>query len=154
MLPPAEYYNSLPKKRLGASVLFVDEGGRWLVLQPTYKKNWVIPGGTVEANESPKSAALREAREETGLAAEDLVLCGVHYGAAEGERTESVRFTFFGGVLDTQKLAAIRLPAEEIAAHRLVSEDEAGQLLGTGFRDTLRQCMSAMHAGGVAYTEF
>ena len=34
-----------------------------------------IPGGTVEAGESPAQAALREAREETGLEALQLVKC-------------------------------------------------------------------------------
>ena len=33
---------------------------------------WSIPGGAREKNESPEAAALREAQEETGLAADDV----------------------------------------------------------------------------------
>lgn len=36
------------------------------------KARWTLPGGTVEANESPSQAACRELREETGLILDDL----------------------------------------------------------------------------------
>jgi 8-oxo-dGTP diphosphatase len=51
----------------GANVLVTDDGGRVLVVRPTYAREWMIPGGRVERGETPHAAAIRETREETGL---------------------------------------------------------------------------------------
>ena len=61
------YQDSLPKKRMGAGALIFDENGRFLLVNPTYKEPWEVPGGVVEANESPAQACVREVREELGL---------------------------------------------------------------------------------------
>ena len=42
--------------------------GKLLVVEPTYKMTWEIPGGVVEANESPRQTAIREARGGIGIA--------------------------------------------------------------------------------------
>jgi 8-oxo-dGTP diphosphatase len=66
--------------RVAAGVLFRDAVGRVLLVKPTYKDGWEIPGGYVEAGESPRAAAAREVKEELGLAVhltEMLVLAGL-----------------------------------------------------------------------------
>jgi ADP-ribose pyrophosphatase YjhB (NUDIX family) len=52
---------------VAADVLIRDEAGRVLLVDPTYKDGWDLPGGMVEANESPRAAAARELGEELGL---------------------------------------------------------------------------------------
>jgi ADP-ribose pyrophosphatase YjhB (NUDIX family) len=52
-------------------VYATDAVGRILVVRPTYTNEWMLPGGRVERGETPHQAAVREAREETGL---DVVL--------------------------------------------------------------------------------
>ncbi|MEO0768780.1 MAG: NUDIX hydrolase [Cyanobacteria bacterium J06649_4] len=47
---------------MGAGGLFFDSEGRLLILKPTYRNDWLIPGGVVEANESPRHACMREVR--------------------------------------------------------------------------------------------
>jgi 8-oxo-dGTP diphosphatase len=41
--------------RVAAGVLFRDAVGRVLLVKPTYKDGWEIPGGYVEVGESPPS---------------------------------------------------------------------------------------------------
>ena len=44
-----DFTATLPRKRMGAGVLFTDEAGRVLLVEPTYKDYWEIPGGAVNA---------------------------------------------------------------------------------------------------------
>jgi 8-oxo-dGTP pyrophosphatase MutT (NUDIX family) len=49
------------------SVIPRDERGRVLLVQETDYRQWVTIGGMIEPDESPSSAALREAQEEAGV---------------------------------------------------------------------------------------
>ena len=57
----------LPAKRMGSGALIRDPAGRVLLVEPTYKATWEIPGGNVERDEAPRAACARELREELGL---------------------------------------------------------------------------------------
>jgi 8-oxo-dGTP pyrophosphatase MutT (NUDIX family) len=48
-------------------MLFTDRQGRVLVVNPTYKPRWELPGGAGEEDESPGTAAVREIAEELGI---------------------------------------------------------------------------------------
>ena len=61
-------YWDLPSIPVSAGALIFDRGGRLLILKPTYKPGWTIPGGVMEADgETPWQACQREVREECGL---------------------------------------------------------------------------------------
>ena len=58
----------LPAIPASAGALIFDRSGRLLILKPTYKTGWTIPGGVMEADgETPWEACRREVREECGL---------------------------------------------------------------------------------------
>jgi len=67
-------------------MLFTDSGGRVLVVKPTYKPGWELPGGSVEDGESPATAATREVDEELGLRRSPGCLLAVDYVPAGGRR--------------------------------------------------------------------
>lgn len=153
MLEKKAYQMTLPRKRMSAGVLFFDAHGRLLIVNPTYKATWEIPGGTVEANESPRTCALREVEEELGLTREPGRLLVVDYGGETEKRTESVQFIFDGGVLSEAELAAIVLPADELSEYRLLKPKKALKRLNRRLRERVGHCLKARNAGATFYME-
>ena len=43
----AAFYAGLPRKRVGAGALITDARGRVLIVEPTCKSAWEVPGGVV-----------------------------------------------------------------------------------------------------------
>lgn len=129
LLPEAEYLATLPKKRMGVGVLFISEN-KVLVLKPTYKDHWLLPGGVIDADESPREAAIREVKEELGLDVHIEKILVMDYLHREGTRTECIQFLFQGPELSASDIANIRLQSEEITAYEFVTFDEALARLG------------------------
>src|SRR5690242_18439391 len=67
LLPYDQYISQLPSKRMSAGVILRDDHDRVLLVEPSYKPYWEIPGGVVEHDEAPWSTAVRELHEEIGL---------------------------------------------------------------------------------------
>jgi len=133
-LPYGEFLRSLPRKRMAAGALIRNGQGRILLVKPVYKGGWSLPGGVVEADESPKTACTREIREELGLAQPIGRMLVVDYNAPHGEKTESLMFIFDGGVLSDDEIQMIKLQPEELEAFDFFTPDELPQLMSRSLR--------------------
>jgi 8-oxo-dGTP diphosphatase len=130
-----------PKIPASAGALIRDPDGRLLILKPTYKKGWTIPGGQIDADgESPWDACRRETAEECGLVVESGRLACVDFLTPKPGRPGGVRFIFDCGTFPQAGLAGIRLQEAEIEDHRLAELDEALELLSGPLRRRLSQC--------------
>ena len=147
------FYASLPAKRMAAGALFFDCAGRLLIVEPTYKKGWGIPGGVVEKDESPLAACRREVEEELGLVLPIGRLLVVDYTAGRGDWTEKLEFVFFGGPLNQSQIASIQLPAAELASYRFAPGDQATDLLAPMAGRIAAQALKAMDGAGTLYLE-
>lgn len=147
------YQQGLPKKRISAGCLFFDEAGRLLIVNPTYKDGWEIPGGVVEAGESPLRACVREISEELGIECRPLGLLSVDYAGETAHRTESLNFIFHGGVLPAETIACIRLPHKELSEYRFMEPAEALALLKRRLRRRVARCLEVLEAQGALYLE-
>ena len=126
----ASGHRLLPTKRMGAGAVIQDADGRVLIVKPTYKPAWELPGGAVDDDESPKGACARELREELGITVAIGDLLCVDYNSSTLDYVESLMFLFATEPLDAGTIATIELPADELSDHRFVSVSEAVDLLG------------------------
>ena len=129
----------LPAIPVSAGALIFDQAGRLLILKPTYKTGWTIPGGVMEADgETPWNACQREVREECGLEVSSGRLACTDYHPGRPGHPGGIRFLFDCGPADYAALAAIRLQPEEIAEYRLVPPGAALELLRPAIRRRVR----------------
>jgi ADP-ribose pyrophosphatase YjhB (NUDIX family) len=87
----------MARPRVAAGLLIRDRQGQVLMVKPTYKDGWDIPGGYVEPDESPAQACAREVAEELGLKVRPGNLLVVDWAPhpAEGDK---LLFIFDGGL--------------------------------------------------------
>jgi 8-oxo-dGTP diphosphatase len=144
---PAE----LPEIPVSAGALIFDQARRLLILKPTYKTGWTIPGGVMEADgETPWDACRREVHEECGIELHSGRLACTDFRPGRPGHPGGIRFLFDCGAADEVALASIRLQPEEIAEYRLVPLDAALDLLRPAIE---RRVRAASEHRGFVYLE-
>jgi len=147
------WYKTLPKKRMGAGVILLNDKDELLIVKPIYKDHWTLPGGVVDENESLRSAAQREVKEELGLQVDELRLVCVDYVSKEGEKDDNLQFLFYGGKLSEKQIISIQLPADELAEYKFLPIDEALKLVSDKFKRRLPPSMDAVKSNSAVYLE-
>jgi 8-oxo-dGTP pyrophosphatase MutT (NUDIX family) len=147
VLPVEQYVAGLARKRMATGVLFRDAEGRVLLVEPSYKPNWEIPGGAVEADESPWATATRELAEELGWDRPLGRLLVVDYVRPQDSRPEGVVFVFDGGVLDETDVVGMVFPDAEVLSAGFYSLDQAAQRVKPLLADRLAAALEAVDQG-------
>ncbi|MCO8269123.1 NUDIX hydrolase [Actinoplanes sp. TRM 88003] len=142
-LPELTYV--LPTIPASAGALIRARKGRLLILKPTYKGGWTIPGGVVEVGESPWEACRRETREEAGLDVTTGRLKCVDFLRPRPDRPGGMRFLFDCGVFDDDVLATVVLQPLEISESQILPIDEALPLLSGPVRRRVRAAWKTKH---------
>jgi len=132
-----------------AGALFFDDQGRVLLVEPTYKPNWDIPGGMVEQGETPSEACRREVEEELGLIREPGRLLVVDW-APHGDN-DRILFVFEGGTITNP--AGIRLQASELRSYEFVPPEQAANRLIPRLARRVHQALQARESGETLYLE-
>ncbi|HUZ22706.1 MAG TPA: NUDIX hydrolase [Streptosporangiaceae bacterium] len=150
-VPAAEAAAGVPAIPVSAGALIFDRAGRLLILKPTYKSGWTIPGGVMEADgETPWEACRREVSEECGLDVRHGRLASADFRHPRPGRPGGIRFLFDCGAIGDKRLAAIVVQPEEISEHRLVPLTRALPML----RGPIRRRVRATTSGrGLVYLE-
>lgn len=140
-----------PQLPASAGALIFNTDHELLILEPTYKKGWTVPGGAMEADgESPWDACRREVLEETGLVVAEGRLVVVDTRPSKRTGTLGLRFLFHCGALNAEEIGSIRLQESEIRAHRFVDRETAHDLLS---KPVARRVDAAWDARSPLYLE-
>lgn len=135
--------------RVASGVIFRDSDGRVLLVKPTYKDGWEVPGGYVELGESPRGAAIREVREELGVPVEPGRLLAVDWAPRDGEG-DKLLFLFDGGYLDTTETT---LQATEIGDVRYHRSDRLHALMPARLARRVLYALTVLDHGADPYLE-
>ncbi|PPK65844.1 NUDIX hydrolase [Actinokineospora auranticolor] len=146
-MPYDEYARSLPLKRVAAGVLFHDQQGRVLLVEPTYKDDWEIPGGTADAEEAPWATAGREAQEEVGIVRRQGALLVVDHIPTQGVMPEGLAFVFDGGLVTEDEVRRMPVVDPEIRSIGLYTVDEASKLVTPALHRRIVAAQSAVERG-------
>jgi len=86
----SEYRNPIPT----VDIIIEVEGGIVLIERKNPPHGWAIPGGFVDYGETVEVAAVREAKEETGLDVELTRLLGVYSDPLRDPRSHTISTVF------------------------------------------------------------
>lgn len=146
-------YQALARKRSASGALFVEDG-KLLIVKPTYKEHWGIPGGVVDALESPRAACLRECKEELGLDVQLTHMAVIDWmeEPLEGAH-DSFQIVFMGVPLTAEQKTQITLPADELADWAYVPIEEALSMLSEGVAKRVKMALEHADLGAAVYCE-
>lgn len=114
---------TLPGKMCSACIA-LRSSSQVLMVKASYKDHWTFPSGTVDVNESPKTAAVRETFEEVGAKIDerDCTLLKIVYTASSGKDRDRFNFAFVTDITDQN--IELSVPNDEIESAEWVNFED------------------------------
>ena len=146
----AAWYAQLPTMFGAAGALFTDGAGRVLLVKPSYRDHWSLPGGIIEHGEPPHEGCRREIGEELGLDITPGRLLVVGWAGPHDVRPRPVvHFVFDGGTLPDD--VPIELQEEELDEFRFVEPAVLDGYLPAIISTRVAAAIRGRDAGTTAY---
>ncbi|MFG3257443.1 NUDIX domain-containing protein [Streptomyces sp. NPDC048172] len=154
-VPPqaAAYLARHPAPLAAADALIRDGEGRLLLVDPTYKPGWDLPGGMLD-DEVPHEALEREVREELGLGTDRLRvgrLLAVDALPREAYGRSLLAFVYAAHADPAPGIGELALQSAEIRAAAWVAEDEALERLPERLRRRVTAALAAERGAHTAW---
>jgi 8-oxo-dGTP diphosphatase len=147
--------SSFVRPRVAAGVLFLDESDQVLLVVPSYKDYLDIPGGYVEAGESPKVAADREVREELGIEPPvgRLLVADWWHDSTDGPGGPKLLFVFDGGHLPHSQRDLIAVDGTEVTSFKFQAVHELASVTIPRLANRIEHAVAAHHDRATKYLE-
>lgn len=120
----AHFLHTFHARPSSASIILQDDQQRALIVKAHYKAHWTFPGGMIDADETPKQAAIREVQEEVGLTIDPDAVTFGWIAARHSMVADTYQFIFKAQLQPDDQISGIVLQASEIDEWRLVSKDD------------------------------
>jgi len=117
--------DQLPKKRMASGVLLFDEHDKLLIVKPSYKNHWSVPGGIIDIGESPTNCCVRETLEEVGIILRNPRLVCVDYRSPTDRTNEHVHCIYVADTLNKDDVGNIIVDNDEIIDYKFVALSDA-----------------------------
>jgi ADP-ribose pyrophosphatase YjhB (NUDIX family) len=141
------------RKRVSVDALIRDQQGRILLVNPTYKPDWDVPGGMVEENEPLTTALERELTEELSITPTVGPLLCVEWVPPHGPWDDLLAFIFDAGVIASADLARVRLADGELSGYEFCTSVQAEQRLRPNVYRRLTTALHALESGRPGYLQ-
>lgn len=148
-----DYYTSLPQKRLGTCALIYHKRAL-LIIQPTYHRHWILPGGIVEAEESPLESLQRELQETLSIDVFSPQLLAVDYVSHRDVAGEYIQMLFGCKELTDSQVSEMQASAYDIKDFCFTDITKALEMLTPNVSKRLQSALNAQaHKSGAIYLE-
>ena len=151
-IDPKDYYKNLPKKRVAVGALIFNDKKEILVVKPSYRDYWIMPGGVVEKSESLSQALSRELKEELSLIIDikNINLAIVDYRPEKFEdnvqKDDSLQIVFDCGVINEDIIKSIKIDNDEIVDYRFLPIEESLKIISNPTKERLKSYFSSNKA--------
>lgn len=152
-ISPKEYYKKLPTKRMAAGVLIFNKKKEVLILKPSYKDHWTIPGGVIEKNESPMQGCARETNEEIGIKIKKLKLVCLDYTSSKNHKGDSIQFIFTCPTISERMIHEIKIDGKEVIDLEFTNIKSALKKLSEHLAIRIKEAINALNKNKVVYLE-
>jgi 8-oxo-dGTP diphosphatase len=138
--------------RTASAALFFDGPDRVLLVNPTYKDGWDLPGGYLMPGETPTGALDRELAEELGVKLPVGRLLVVDWAPNEREG-DKILWVFDGGELSAEQLSTIHVDGVEIGEYAYHHRSTLDNLLIPRLARRVHAAIEARAEGRTVYLE-
>ena len=139
--------------QVAAGAVFTDDDQRILFVEPTYQREWNLPGGSILEFESPLEGCRREVLEEIGLDIAPGPLLAVDFKRPAYGKPGRFRLLYDCGTLSQQEVASISLRGDELKSFRFMTLEESERFLVPVVFSRLSHSLPLLGSGRGIYLE-
>ncbi|MFB4302228.1 NUDIX domain-containing protein [Actinomadura sp. NTSP31] len=141
---------NIASPQTAAHAVLTDSRGLVLLVHPTYKGRWHLPGGYVHEGELPSAGVAREVREELSISpAFPPSPALVAWAPNAGDRL----LLYYSAKLSALQVREVRTDGHEIIGFQWCDQDSLNQWLHPALADRVRLTLEASRRGQSLFTE-